>query len=177
MSLELVRGRLIDRQTGEVPSLANVDTVTLADAIAALRALHWERHAALRQVETELVERTDEAVANGDLAAYTFEIGDYKVAVDSPAVRGAINVGALRRDLLADADALNLTRERIEALFTPNVTYTLDNKAFGTLARLMPVLENYREHQREAKRRGVKVERLRPARADADSTAIEGEAA
>ena len=170
-SLTLARddAHVVNPATGQVLALAEAPIAELAEARAALTALDHERKSALALLDAEIVARTDAAVRRGEVSAYTFTVEGYHLQVDTPAQLGRVDVKALRAELLADAEALELTLDGVEALFTPRTTYTLSLSRWNTMARQVPEIEAYRRRHAAPLRRSVSVTPP-PRRPHIDST-------
>ena len=172
-ALQLVReAGVYDPGTGEVVALDQASTDELTDLRDALTQLDYERREALHQVEAEIVARTDAAIANGELAQYSFDVGRWHVQVQSPAAAQHVDVPELWRELLANAERLGLAERAVNDLFVaPRPKHYLHRQRWATLVRLHPELEQLRALHAVPTRRTVKVSLRQPVAID--STAEE----
>lgn len=161
-------GHVANPETGELLDLARADTDQLAALREALTELDRERKTALRQVDAEIVARTDAALASGELSQHSFDVGEFHIEVPSIEASRKVDVMSLWGALLKRAPALGIAERVIDDLFVAR--YYLGKSRWNTLIRQHPELEQlYGEHA-EPGPRLVKVTRNRQRAIDSTAT-------
>jgi hypothetical protein len=173
-TLELVRGadQVVNPASGELLTLADASIDELVAARDALAVLWKQRNEAAAMVDHEIIGRTDAAVASGELTAYTFETGTFKVSVDTGHVR-EYDSNKLRAEMLRllERGELELAPRAIERIFAVT-QWRLDLRSWKNL-RDNPMLQQRARNQladleqrfSSPKRRTVRLEPLARLRA------------
>jgi hypothetical protein len=149
-------GDLVNPATGDVVSRLDATTEQLAEVRNALVELDRERTYAIEVLDAEIVRRTDQAIAAGDLTSRTFSAGAYKVEVDPPDKR-ADHPRELHDELDRRAEEFGLSPDAIEHLFVYKPY--LSRRAWNNLVQHFPALREVRERHSHLLRRGVTVTR------------------
>lgn len=158
LALVLARdeGHVVNPRTAALVPIANASTEELADMRDALTALDYDRKTAMHMIDEEIVRRTDAAIRDGEIEDYTFQVGAYKLEVDTGSAR-RVQVEQLRSALLEQVERglLRLTPRAIEELFS--IKRYLQLAKLRKLAIREPtLLAAYEEHSTPV-RRAVKV--------------------